>query len=104
VCRQAMLRMQREDALTTDENDKPNEIEDKADQPSHSALARYMLPNGLIAVCANCGKLRRKDDIVLWEQVDRELTSGLQNLTHTLCPECQSLLYPGLPSSKRSFE
>jgi len=87
--------------LTTDQNAQRNDAEGSADQPSSSVLSRYLLPNGLIAVCANCGRLRRTDNSEMWEQVDPTLTSGLQNLTHTLCPECQAVLYPGLPSTKR---
>lgn len=63
-------------------------------------LRRYLQPNGLIPICAKCGKLRRHGSPV-WDEVATELVTGLDNLTHGMCPDCQVELFPGLPSSSR---
>ncbi len=62
----------------------------------------YLLPSGLIPVCARCGRLRRNDGSLTWDQIASELIAELQNLTHGMCPECQAILFPGLPSSRKS--
>ena len=48
---------------------------------------------GLIPVCASCGKIR--DRRGRWHGLD-VLPCGVsrEHLTHSLCPECTRLLYP----------
>lgn len=74
----------------------PDATQGRTDKPSLSDMSCYLLPSGLIARCASCGRLRRNDGSLIWDQVASELTSELQNLTDTICPECQVVLYPGL--------
>ncbi len=49
----------------------------------------------IIPVCANCKNIRVYDES--WEQIETFVSKYSQiNLTHTICPECTEILYPGI--------
>ena len=53
----------------------------------------YAAPHGVVTMCANCRKSRRRDDATLWEWVPDFLRSRAVPVSHGLCPRCVSLLY-----------
>ncbi len=49
----------------------------------------------IIPVCANCKKIRLKDEC--WEQIESFISKYSQmKFTHTICPACTKVLYPGI--------
>ena len=59
------------------------------------ALREIDMLSGLLAMCASCKRIRGEDD--QWEPVEAYLQRrGEVSITHGLCPECASRLYPGV--------
>jgi hypothetical protein len=88
--------------MTADPRSQPNQGH-QTRRRSAKVLSRYLLASGLIPVCARCSRLRRNEGSLIWDQVAPEQTARLQNLTHGMCPQCQAILYLGLPSLRRSL-
>lgn len=58
------------------------------------ALQAIDVLEGLLAMCSSCKRIRSKDDV--WEPVEAYLQRrGEVSVTHGLCPECATRLYPG---------
>ncbi len=53
---------------------------------------------GLIPICASCFKIRDDEEKGKWESPTDFLSQKVPELkfTHSICPECQKKLYPGL--------
>jgi uncharacterized protein with PIN domain len=61
---------------------------------------RIRLLEGFIPICAQCKKIRNKED--QWEQIEKYITQhSLAKFTHSLCPECARQLYPHLFKVKK---
>jgi PAS domain S-box-containing protein len=50
------------------------------------------IPEHAIAICANCKKIRGKDD--LWKDIEKAFDHLI--FSHGICPDCCEKLYPGL--------
>jgi hypothetical protein len=57
-------------------------------------LRSYLSPGGLITMCANCQKTRRRSDETTWDWV-MEFVEGRQRfrVSHDLCARCVTQLY-----------
>jgi len=56
---------------------------------------RIRFLEGLIPICANCKKIRNKENH--WEQIEIYITQhSLAHFSHGICPDCAKRLYPGL--------
>ena len=56
---------------------------------------RIRLLEGFIPICANCKKIRNKED--KWEQMEKYITvHSLAQFSHSICPDCVKKLYPDL--------
>jgi PleD family two-component response regulator len=63
------------------------------------ALAKVKTLSGLIPICSSCKKIR--DDKGYWNQIEtyiRERSDA--DFTHSICPKCAKILYPGLLKDK----
>lgn len=59
------------------------------------ALSRIKILSGLIPICASCKRIR--DDRGYWNQLESYLRDHSEaELTHGICPQCVSQLYPDL--------
>jgi len=51
----------------------------------------------LIPICCSCKKVR--NDRGYWEQIEAYAHTGCgTEFTHSICPECRTKLYPGMPT------
>lgn len=49
--------------------------------------------SGLLPICSNCKKIR--DDRGYWSQIETYISSHSEaQFTHSICPDCEKLLYP----------
>lgn len=56
------------------------------------ALARIKTLSGLIPICANCKRIR--DDKGYWRRIEKYIEERSEaEFTHSLCPDCEQLLY-----------
>jgi len=56
---------------------------------------RIRLLEGFIPICANCKKIKSTGE--QWEQIEKYITQhSLAQFSHSICPDCVSLLYPDL--------
>jgi hypothetical protein len=56
---------------------------------------RIRVLEGFIPICANCKKIRNKED--QWEQMEKYITQhSLARFSHGICPDCARQLYPDL--------
>jgi hypothetical protein len=61
---------------------------------SHKLLQRIKILEGFLPICANCKKIRNREQ---WEQIESYISkNSLVQFSHSLCPECQVKLYPEL--------
>jgi hypothetical protein len=61
---------------------------------------RIRVLEGFIPICANCKKIRNKED--QWEQMEKYITQhSLARFSHGICPDCARLLYPDLYHAKK---
>ncbi|MCE5249298.1 PAS domain S-box protein [bacterium] len=59
------------------------------------ALDQINTLSGMIPICASCKKIR--DDQGYWNQVEKYISEHSQaEFTHSICPDCQRILYPDL--------
>ncbi len=64
-----------------------------------AALAKVKTLSGFIPICASCKKIR--DDEGYWQQIEEYITEHSDvELSHGLCPECRTTLYPELYGKK----
>lgn len=64
---------------------------------SQRAAARKELKvlSGMLPICSNCKKIR--DENGTWNQIESYVAQrSTAKFTHSICPECRSLLYPDL--------
>jgi hypothetical protein len=60
---------------------------------------RIRILEGFISICANCKKIRNKED--QWEQMEKYITEhSLAQFSHGICPDCARQLYPDLYNDK----
>jgi PAS domain S-box-containing protein len=60
-------------------------------------LANAKTLTGVLPICASCKKIQEGDR---WHQVEAYIRDRSQvEFSHTMCPECTTLWYPGLQSS-----
>jgi hypothetical protein len=61
---------------------------------------RIRVLEGFIPICANCKKIRNKED--QWEQMEEYITQhSLARFSHGICPDCARQLYPDLYHAKK---
>jgi hypothetical protein len=61
---------------------------------------RIRVLEGFIPICANCKKIRNKED--QWEQMEEYITQhSLARFSHGICPDCARQLYPDLYPAKK---
>jgi hypothetical protein len=59
---------------------------------------RIRILEGFLPICANCKKIRHDTH---WEEIEAYVSRhSLVSFTHSICPDCQEKLYPGLFSSE----
>jgi hypothetical protein len=64
-----------------------------------TAIAEIKTLSGLLAICANCKKIR--DDDGYWQEVEVYIkTHSDANLSHGICPPCSIERYPDLFKDK----
>jgi hypothetical protein len=67
------------------------------------ALGQVKELSGLLPICASCKKVR--DDKGYWEQIESYIQQRTKaDFSHSLCPECETKLYPGRPARKEAAE
>ena len=55
-------------------------------------IRRIKILEGFLPICANCKKIRTRDQ---WQQIESYISEhSLVQFSHSLCPECQEKLYP----------
>jgi hypothetical protein len=65
--------------------------------------AQYRDKNGLICVCANCRRTRRRYSEEIWDWVPAYVYSPGQDVTHGICPFCREYYYGAyLPQTRRT--
>jgi len=64
---------------------------------------RIRILEGFLPICANCKKVRHKED---WKQIDEYISEhSLAKFTHSICPDCMKKLYPEIyDKSKKGNE
>lgn len=63
------------------------------------ALAKVKILSGLLPICASCKKIR--DDKGYWNQIETYIRERSEaDFTHSICPKCAKMLYPGLLKDK----
>ena len=59
------------------------------------ALRNIKTLRGLVPICANCKMIRSNDGC--WQQLEAYISDHSEaTLSHGICPECATKLYPGL--------
>jgi PAS domain S-box-containing protein len=65
-----------------------------------TSLAQVKILSGLLPICAQCKKIR--DDNGYWEQIEKFIRDNSEaDFSHSICPECVKLLYPGYGKNKK---
>jgi hypothetical protein len=68
---------------------------DKLIKELEQALGEVKILSGLLPICASCKKIR--DDKGYWNHVELYIRKHTDaEFTHSICPECQSKLYPDI--------
>ena len=63
------------------------------------ALAKVKTLSGLLPICSSCKKIR--DDKGYWNQIETYIRQRSEaEFTHSICPKCAKMLYPGLLKNK----
>ena len=63
------------------------------------ALAKVKTLSGLLPICSSCKKIR--DDKGYWNQIETYIRQRSEaEFTHSICPNCAKMLYPGLLKDK----
>ena len=63
------------------------------------ALAKVKTLSGLLPICSSCKKIR--DDKGYWNQIETYIRQRSEaEFTHSICPKCAKMLYPGLLKDK----
>ena len=63
------------------------------------ALAKVKTLSGLLPICSSCKKIR--DDKGYWNQIETYIRQRSEaEFTHSICPKCAKMLYPGLLNNK----
>jgi PleD family two-component response regulator len=63
------------------------------------ALAKVKTLSGLLPICSSCKKIR--DDTGYWNQIETYIRERSEaDFTHSICPKCAKMLYPGLLRDK----
>ena len=63
------------------------------------ALAKVKTLSGLLPICSSCKKIR--DDKGYWNQIETYIRQHSEaDFTHSICPNCAKMLYPGLLKDK----
>jgi PleD family two-component response regulator len=63
------------------------------------ALAKVKTLSGLLPICSSCKKIR--DDKGYWNQIETYIRQHSEaDFTHSICPKCAKMLYPGLLKNK----
>ena len=63
------------------------------------ALAKVKTLSGLLPICSSCKKIR--DDKGYWNQIETYIRQHSEaEFTHSICPKCAKMLYPGLLKDK----
>jgi hypothetical protein len=61
---------------------------------------RIKVLEGFIPICANCKKIRNKEN--QWEQMEKYITlHSLASFSHSVCPDCARQLYPDFYTENR---
>lgn len=69
----------------------------------HTALSDMATLQRLVPICCSCKKIR--NDRGFWEEVERFLGENTNaQLTHHVCPDCASALYPGFGEAEHGQE
>jgi hypothetical protein len=64
-----------------------------------SFYKRIRILEGFLPICANCKKIRHRDQ---WDQIENYITAhSLAKFSHSLCPDCARALYPELNDTKK---
>lgn len=59
------------------------------------AISKVKILSGLLPFCSSCKKIR--DDSGYWNRIEAYIRDHLEaEFTHSICPECQERIYPGL--------
>lgn len=75
------------------------EHEQRTRQALQSALGEIKVLSGLLPICSHCKKIR--DDHGYWKQIESYIREHSEaDFTHSLCPQCRAVLYPGDPDKK----
>ena len=65
-----------------------------------TSLAQVKVLSGLLPICAQCKKIR--DDNGYWEQIEKFIRDNSEaDFSHSICPECVKMLYPGFGQKKK---
>jgi PAS domain S-box-containing protein len=65
-----------------------------------TTLAQVKILSGLLPICAQCKKIR--DDNGYWEQMEKFIRDNSEaDFSHSICPECVKMLYPGFGKDKK---
>jgi PleD family two-component response regulator len=63
------------------------------------ALEKVKTLSGLLPICSSCKKIR--DDKGYWNQIETYIRERTEvDFTHSICPKCAKMLYPGLLKDK----
>ena len=54
---------------------------------------QYIPSNGLVVMCANCRKTKRRDSETQWDWIPEMLSRDSSKVSHGLCPRCKLQLY-----------
>ena len=64
---------------------------------------RIRLLEGFIPICANCKKIRNREN--QWEQMEKYVTEhSLARFSHGICPDCARQLYPHIHKLRSANE
>jgi len=69
----------------------------------HRQIEEIKTLRGLVPICARCKNVR--DDSGFWQTIEAYVCEHSEaEFSHSLCPECMNVLYPGLHITARSHE
>jgi len=88
-------RLQKRLARTNRNLEQQVATEQRLNRELQEALDRIQVLSGLIPICANCKNIR--DDAGFWHQIEVYIREHSDmDFSHSICPDCQKLLYPEL--------
>jgi hypothetical protein len=63
--------------------------------------AKYLHPDGLMRMCANCRRTRRTNEPAMWDWVPDFVEHPRRNVSHGVCPFCAEYYYGSFVPNKK---